>query len=89
MHNLACTETVFPELISDMKILKIIHGYPPVYNAGSEVYSQSMCSELSKSHQVEVVTREENPYLPDFSVRKIGIHENLHLNFINKRFDKD
>ena len=23
-----------------MKILKIIHGYPPLYNAGSEVYSQ-------------------------------------------------
>ncbi len=72
-----------------MKILKIIHGYPPVYNAGSEVYSQSICNELSRSHQVEVVTREENPYLQDFSVRKVGIHANLHLNFINKRFDKD
>jgi len=37
-----------------MHILKIIHGYPPNYNAGSEVYSQSICNELSKYHKVSV-----------------------------------
>lgn len=45
-----------------MRILKIIHGYPPLYNAGSEVYSQSICNELVKRHTVLVFTREENPF---------------------------
>ena len=53
-----------------MHILKIIHGYPPTYNAGSEVYSQSICNELSKFHKVSVFTREENPYAPCLSIRK-------------------
>jgi|GEM_PF-5334732 len=52
-----------------MHILKIIHGYPPAYNAGSEIYTQSICEELKKTHQVTVFTREENPYLPDFHIR--------------------
>ena len=52
-----------------MKILKVIHGYPPAYNAGSEVYSQTLCNALSKSHEVHVFTREENPFLPDYSFR--------------------
>lgn len=53
-----------------MKILKIIHGYPPEYNAGSEVYSQSICNELIKHHEVVLFSREENEYLPDFKIRE-------------------
>ena len=52
-----------------MHILKIIHGYPPNYNAGSEVYSQSIVNELKKSNTLTVFTREENEYLPDFNFR--------------------
>ncbi len=52
-----------------MHILKIIHGYPPEYNAGSEVYSQSICDELKKRHKVSVFTRTENQYLPDFHLQ--------------------
>ena len=53
-----------------MKIIKVIHGYPPAYNAGSEVYSQTLCHELAyHSHQVHVFTREENPFLPDYHLR--------------------
>ncbi|MEN9302150.1 MAG: hypothetical protein RL264_579 [Bacteroidota bacterium] len=72
-----------------MHILKIIHGYPPNYNAGSEVYSQSICNELSKTHKVSVFTREENPYAPDFSIRKEIIHERLTLYFVNNPQGKD
>jgi glycosyltransferase involved in cell wall biosynthesis len=53
-----------------VKILKVIHGYPPDYNAGSEVYSQTLCHSLAKSHEVHVFTREENPFLPDYHVRE-------------------
>lgn len=53
-----------------MKILKIIHGYPPLYNAGSEVYSQLLCQGLAKKHEIHVITREENPFAKDFSVQE-------------------
>jgi glycosyltransferase involved in cell wall biosynthesis/MoaA/NifB/PqqE/SkfB family radical SAM enzyme len=72
-----------------MKILQIIHGYPPTYNAGSEVYTQSICTELSKHHNVTVFTREDNPYIPDFSIRYEKISENLSFCFVNMAQAKD
>ncbi len=72
-----------------MKILKIIHGFPPLYNAGSEIYSQSICEELSKKHEITVFTREENPFEPDFKIRTEKQNNNLTIHFINKRIDKD
>lgn len=52
-----------------MKILKVIHGYPMRYNAGSEVYSQMLCHQLADRHEVHVFTREEDPFAPDFQLR--------------------
>ena len=53
-----------------MKILKVIHGYPMLYNAGSEVYSQTICHGLVRhGHDVQVFTREEDSFRPDGSVR--------------------
>lgn len=72
-----------------MRIVKVIHGYPPLYNAGSEVYSSSVCEELSKENQVFVFTREENPYIHDFHVRKEKINNNLELYIVNKAREKD
>jgi glycosyltransferase involved in cell wall biosynthesis/MoaA/NifB/PqqE/SkfB family radical SAM enzyme len=45
-----------------MKILQVIHGYPPQYMAGSEVYTWNLSRHLTGSHQVSVFTRIENPY---------------------------
>ena len=72
-----------------MHILKIIHGYPLNYNAGSEVYSQSICNELSKSKHVSVFTREENPYAPDFSIRKQIENKYLTIYLVNNPNGKD
>ena len=53
-----------------MKVLKVIHGYPPAYSAGSEVYSQTLCHELSRQgHQVLVFTREELSGQADVAIR--------------------
>ena len=53
-----------------MRVLKVIHGYPMRYNAGSEVYSQSLCHALvERGHVVHVFTREENPFAVDFGLR--------------------
>lgn len=72
-----------------MNILKIIHGYPTNYNAGSEVYSQSICNELSNQHKVSVFTREENPYSPDFAIRHENANDNLDFYFVNNPQGKD
>ncbi len=59
-----------------MKIIKVIHGYPMIYNAGSEVYSQTICHGLvNRGHEVHVFTRQEDPFYPD--------------GFINEEFDQD
>jgi len=52
-----------------MKLLKVIHGWPMRYNAGSEVYSQMLCHQLADRHKVHVFTREEDPFDPDFRLR--------------------
>ncbi len=41
-----------------------------LYNAGSEVYSQTICHGLvTRGHEVHVFTREEDPFRPDGAVR--------------------
>ncbi len=74
-------------MIFKMKILKIIHGYPPDYNAGSEVYSQSICNELSKKHSVFIFTREENPYTADHEIVR-EVRENMVFYITNKAREK-
>lgn len=69
--------------MKQLHVIKIIHGYPLNYNAGSEVYSQSICEELSKQHKVSVFTREENPYSPDFAIRQENASDNLNFYFVN------
>lgn len=71
-----------------MRILKIIHGYPPHYNAGSEVYSQSIVNELKKKHNITVFTREENVYEPDFNFRKEN-KDDIDFLYVNVARGKD
>ena len=52
-----------------MKILQVIHGYPMRYNAGSEVYTQTLCHGLAARHDVHVFTREEDSFAKDFRLR--------------------
>ena len=51
-----------------MKVLQVIHGYPMRYNAGSEVYTQGLAQALSDRHEVHVFTRQENTFVPDYTV---------------------
>jgi hypothetical protein len=52
-----------------MRIVKVIHGYPMLYNAGSEVYSQMLCQGLANKHDVHVFTREEDPFTADYATK--------------------
>jgi glycosyltransferase involved in cell wall biosynthesis len=73
-----------------VKILKVIHGYPMRYNAGSEVYSQTLCHKLANKHEVQVFTREENTFVPDYAVHcePDPIDERIILNIINIPLEK-
>ncbi len=51
-----------------MIILKVIHGYPMRFNAGSEVYSQQLCHGLANEHEVHIFTREEDIFKPDYVI---------------------
>jgi glycosyltransferase involved in cell wall biosynthesis len=72
----------------NLHIIKIIHGYPPYYNAGSEVYSQSICNELSKNNKVSIFTREENTFDKDFGVRSLK-EGNTEIYYLNIPREKD
>ncbi|MCE9635762.1 MAG: glycosyltransferase [Planctomycetes bacterium] len=52
-----------------MRILHVIHGYPMRFNAGSEVYTQSLCHALAARHEVHIFTRDEDPFAPAHSPR--------------------
>lgn len=71
-----------------MNILKVIHGYPPTYNAGSEVYSQNICETLAKKHRVEVFTREQDEYRLDFVTRKVT-RNGIPITLVNLAREKD
>lgn len=53
-----------------MRILHVIHGYPMRFNAGSEVYTQTLCHALAARHEVHVFTREENAFVPLGAMRR-------------------
>ncbi|WP_437759592.1 glycosyltransferase [Sorangium sp. So ce1389] len=68
-----------------MKILQVIHGYPMRYNAGSEVYTQTLCRGLAGRHEVHVFTREEDPFAPDYALRheQDGDEPRIALHLVN------
>lgn len=75
-----------------MKILKVIHGYPMRYNAGSEVYSQTIAHEyVRQGHEVQIFSRYENPFEPEFAQREEqdSIVPQIKLNLINITRSKD
>jgi len=74
-----------------MKVLKVIHGYPPLYNAGSEVYSQTLCHGLAERHEVHVFTREEDSFAPDYAMRRVqdDLDPRVRLHIVNVPRSKD
>lgn len=74
-----------------MKILKVIHGYPMRYNAGSEVYSQTLCLGLAAHYEVHIFTREEDSFAPDYRLRVEHDPDNpaITLHVVNNPRNKD
>jgi len=66
-----------------MKLLKVISGYPPIFSAGSEIYSQTLCEELSRHHTVRVFTGDVDPYRAEFDLRRIEQSPTLKIHRVN------
>lgn len=60
----ACPHTLANKPHSSMRVLIVIHGYPPFYMAGSEVYTYNLARELSKQNEVYVFHRIEDTSKP-------------------------
>ena len=70
-----------------MRILHVIHGFPPYYMAGSEVYAYNITRELAKNgHNVYVFSRIENPFLPPYSLQRDTL-DGVSILRVNKRRD--
>lgn len=67
----------------NMKILKVIHGFPPDYMAGSEVYSFNLVKELKKHVDIYVFTTIENSFFPAYTVHNEAFN-GIKIRRINK-----
>ncbi len=69
---------------SIMNILKIIHGFPPDYMAGSEVYSYHLVKALSElGENVTVFTSVENEFDPEYIIYN-ETYNGINVQRINK-----
>lgn len=56
-----------------LRVLMVNHGYPPMFNGGSEVYAQTLALQLLGSgecSEINVMAREHDPFRPDFEIRR-------------------
>lgn len=65
-----------------MRILIIIHGYPPYYMAGSEVYTYNLARQLAKTNEVFVFCRFEDKTKPLYSFFD-KTSEGINIRYIN------
>ena len=67
-----------------MRILKVIHGFPPDYMAGSEIYSYHLVKELIKQDiETFVFTRVENEFDDNYKIYNEKF-EGINLQRVNK-----
>jgi glycosyltransferase involved in cell wall biosynthesis len=52
-----------------MKIIQVIHGFPPYSMGGSEIYTHNLSRELAKQDEVFVFYRIANPNRPEYDTR--------------------
>lgn len=62
-----------------MKVLQVVHGFPPKQRAGTEIYTYYLSKELAKNHDVHVIYPEwedvKEPTLVSFNQEDLILHE--------------
>ena len=74
-----------------MKVLQVIHGYPPLYSAGSEIYTQALSQALADNNEVHVFTRQENQFRTEYSqwVEQDPQDSRVTLHYVNTARGRD
>ena len=72
-----------------MRVLLVVHGFPPVAQGGTEIYADTHARTLRDrfGDEVFVLTREQDPSRPDYSTRT-RTHRGLRIVWINNTFRK-
>ena len=68
-----------------MKIVQVLHGFPPQNIAGSENYTYNLSRELAKRHDVHVFYRVEDLAQEEYETRS-GTYHGLNIHTINNTF---
>jgi len=70
-----------------MRVLIVVHGFPPLAQGGSEIYAEAHALALRRyfGDEVGVLTREHDPARPEYGVREEE-HEGLRIIRINNTF---
>ena len=69
-----------------MRILQVVHGFPPESRAGVELYTYGLAKELSKRHEVHVVYPSATPRTKGYSANK---YDSDILNLVEHVIRKD
>jgi len=62
-----------------MKILQVVHGFPPKQRAGTEIYTYYLSKELSKKHEIHIfypaLENVKGPIIVSFTRENLILHE--------------
>jgi GT2 family glycosyltransferase/glycosyltransferase involved in cell wall biosynthesis len=56
--------------VAVVKVLLVVHAYPPEGLGGAETYTEALARELARTHEVAVLHRSADPARPDYDVRE-------------------
>jgi hypothetical protein len=66
------------------RVLLVNHGYPPSYNAGSEIYTQTVAAALAaRGAGVAVFSRRDDPFQPDYALARSADSSGVPLLTVN------
>ncbi len=69
-----------------MRILVVVHGFPPSAQGGSEIYAHAHARALAAlGDEVLVLTREQDPARPEYAVREEQ-RDGLRIVWVNNTF---
>lgn len=68
-----------------MKILQVIHKFPPHSLGGSEIYTYNLAREFAKSHEVVVFHAINDPTSPEYDI-KVSVCEGFKVSMINNTY---
>jgi len=74
--------------MTPMKILYVVHGFPPRNVAGTETYTYSLAKEIAQNHEVRIFYRFADPKNEEYLIEK-GTYEGLDYWAINNTYRKN